>query len=80
MEKKINTIISDVLGVSFSEINLHSSPTTIDNWDSLTQMNIIVTIEQEFNIEFTDQEILDIKDVASIYVIVHSKLENNNKA
>lgn len=57
MENRIKKVMSEVLGVSEEEISEHTSPETVESWDSLKQMNLIVALEEEFAIEFSDEEI-----------------------
>ncbi len=57
MEKKIKKIMSEVLDIPELSINVNSSSKTIDQWDSLKQMNLIIALEEEFGIEFDDDEI-----------------------
>ena len=45
----------------------------IKKWDSLSHMNLIFTIEEEFKIKFSDKEILISKDYFKILKIVKKK-------
>ena len=58
MENRIKKIMSVVFEVPDKEINDKSSPETIETWDSLKHMNLVVALEEEFDIEFNDEEIL----------------------
>ncbi len=42
-----------------SLINENSSPDNIENWDSIRHMNLIVALEEEFGIQFSDDQIAD---------------------
>ncbi len=42
-----------------SLINENSSPDNIENWDSIRHMNLIVALEEEFGIQFNDDQIAD---------------------
>ena len=66
MEKKLYKILSQVLNVPIEQINNESSPDTIDGWDSLKHMNLVLAIEQEFNIQFTEEQIFEMLNVALI--------------
>ena len=57
IENRIKTVISSVLNISKSEIHNKTSSDTIKSWDSLKHMNIIVGLEEEFDIEFDTDEI-----------------------
>ena len=65
--------MSDVLNIDVSLINNESSPDNIENWDSLKHMNLIVALEEEFEIEFDDEEIVDSMNYALIVIILKSK-------
>lgn len=52
INQKILEIFSDILDVSYNKLNLNTEPSDIDKWDSVAMINIIVAIEQEYNIKF----------------------------
>ena len=73
MEDRIKKVMSDVLNIDVSLINNESSPDNIENWDSLKHMNLIIALEEEFEIEFDDDEIVDSMSYATILNILNSK-------
>jgi len=66
LEKKLFKIISKVFNVPLEQVNNESSPDTIPEWDSLKHMNLILAIEQEFGIQFTEVQIIEMLNVALI--------------
>ena len=71
-EDKIKELISNIFGTPLNGINDQSSPDTIENWDSINQMKLITALEEEFDIEFTDEEILEMQNVKLIkYILSH---------
>ena len=54
MDDRIKNVMSAVFEVSPYQINYESSPDTIETWDSLKHMNLIIALEEEFKIQFTD--------------------------
>ena len=74
MEKKIILIISSILGVESSKIKLQSSSDDFEEWDSIRHMNLIVALEEEFDVEFTDSEIPELAQVKIIIDIISAKL------
>ena len=56
MEDKLKKMLSALLGIDEEEINMKTSQETIEGWDSLKQMNIIVAIEEEFDIQLEEEE------------------------
>lgn len=73
MEGRVKKVMSDVFNIDVSLINNESSPDNIENWDSLKHMNLIVALEEEFEIEFDDEEIVDSMNFALILNILTSK-------
>ena len=49
--------MANVFGVPFDKIDKDSNPTTIERWDSLRHMQMILALEEEFGIEFSDEDI-----------------------
>lgn len=66
MSNKLYEIISNVLDVPESEINADSSPDNIENWDSFNGLLLADELETKFNIKFTNEEMLEVKNVADI--------------
>ena len=64
MSKKLFKIISEVMNVPLSEINDNSGAETLQEWDSFKMYVLINEIEKEFNIKFSLDEALEIKNVS----------------
>ena len=56
--EKIKKIISETFQIKESSITSQTNMQDIDSWDSLTHMELIVSLEDEFSIEFTADEIM----------------------
>jgi acyl carrier protein len=74
MENRIKEIMSVVFETDLSMINESASPETIENWDSLKHMNLIAVLEEEFNITFSDDEIIEMLSYELIIKIVKEKM------
>ena len=59
MKNKVKIIMASVFEIPASDINDDSSPDSIENWDSLRHMNLITVLEQEFDIRFNDDQIIE---------------------
>ena len=55
------------------QLNEDSSPDTVENWDSLKHMNLILALEEEFNITFSDEEIVEMLSVKIIVKTLKEK-------
>ncbi len=62
-KEKLSEIISRVMNVSISQINDDSGSESIPEWDSFNMYVLLNEIEKEFNIIFSLEETLEIKNV-----------------
>ena len=67
-----------VFEVPGEAIHAESSPETIESWDSLKHMNLVVALEEEFSIVFEDDEIIQMLNFALITLIVKDKIGHNH--
>lgn len=72
---RVRRVAADVLGTSADKITLDSSPETIDTWDSVHHLNLVLAIEQEFDLQLEPEEIDQMKDVRHIMEILGSKVQ-----
>jgi len=77
LEKKLKNVMSIVFELKSNEINDDSSPENIENWDSLKHMMLIGAIEDEFDIQFTNDEMLELLNYKLIKLILTEKLDNS---
>ena len=63
-EQKVITLVSTALNVN--SINLQSSQENTSEWDSLAYLSVISTLEEEFEIEITENNINNFGSVKNI--------------
>lgn len=78
MEEKLKTLLSVLLGVDEGVIDENASSETIEEWDSLKQMNIIVAIEEEFNVQFDEEQSILSNSYQSLLKLLNKK-QNKKK-
>ncbi len=66
MREKVFEIVASVMGVPVETISLESSPDTIEAWDSLNHMNLLLALEQEFGVQFSDEQMVELLSVEII--------------
>ena len=74
MKEKVYQILGQVMNVPIKEINEESSPDTIEDWDSLRHMNLVLALEEEFSVQFTDLQIIEMLNVSLIMVAIKEAL------
>ena len=70
IEDRIKNVLSSVFGIPTKEIDNKSSPDSIESWDSLKHMNMVVALEDEFNVQFTDDNIIELINMKLIMVVL----------
>jgi acyl carrier protein len=59
-------VIANVMEVQVTDINDESGPNTIENWDSFRGLVLFEELERKFEVKFTLNELLKIKNVKNI--------------
>lgn len=61
----------------FNDSTLIIKPETtandVDGWDSLSHINLMIAIENRFNIQFTEKEISTFKNINELVVCIEEK-------
>ena len=74
-EDKIKTIIADQLGVKLEEVTLKASFVDDLGADSLDTVELIMALEEEFEIEIVDEDAEKIKTVGDIIKYIEGKVQ-----
>jgi acyl carrier protein len=74
MEDRIKNVMANVFDIDVTQITENASPDNIEKWDSLKHINLIVALEEEFSIEFSNEEIADLLNYQLILEVVKTKL------
>ena len=67
------TIASDVLGVPANEVTLDASPQSVANWDSVQHLNLVLAVEQAFDLTFEPEELDRMKSLRDVVALVQEK-------
>ena len=78
MEDRIKEVMAAVFEIPVYEITDESSPDNIESWDSLKHMNLILALEEEFGVQFTDTEILEMLNIKLIISIISERVSVRN--
>jgi acyl carrier protein len=66
MSKKLYEIISRVMKIDISSISDELGPKTIENWTSFNGYVLLNELETGFNVKFTIDEVIDVKNIVDI--------------
>ena len=70
---QVRAIASDILDVDTRHLSADSSPLTIQQWDSVRHLNLVLALEESFGFQFSPEEMDSMKNIGQIAGIVESK-------
>jgi acyl carrier protein len=73
MEERLRAIMADVLNVDANSIYPETSRVNNGAWDSLSHINLVVALEQEFGISFDIEEIENMISFENVIQMVQTK-------
>ncbi len=74
--EQVQAIASDIFGVPVGKITAESSPETIETWDSMQHLNLVLAIEEKFGLQLSPEEIEEMKSVGAVATLVGKKLQS----
>lgn len=75
IEERVRAILADVFGLETEAIGQETSAETVEGWDSLQQLTVVLALEEEFGIELDDEDTVTAVTFSSITAIVRDRLE-----
>ena len=67
---RLYNTLAVILGIDRGELSEESSPDTIQNWDSLNHLNIILAVEGEFGVGLSPEDAMEMRNVGLIRSIL----------
>lgn len=74
LEERVKKVIANVFNLDISDISESTSPDSLKKWNSLGHMNLILALEEEFNITFNDEQVIEIRSYPLIVCIIKEVL------
>jgi acyl carrier protein len=69
-QQQLKEVLARVFKVDVSSITEDASPDTIENWDSLRHMSLVLVLEEEFGVELTDDQVVEILSYKLIKIVL----------
>ena len=70
--EKLKAIMSKALRIPVEKIGDTATMKDVAGWDSLTHMDLILSIEQEFRVQLSGDDIADMQSVAMIMQVLQN--------
>lgn len=73
MLDRIRSICADVFGLPLEQMLPESTPDTVETWDSIQHLNLVLALEGAFGLQFTPEEMEQMLSVELIAALVEEK-------
>jgi len=70
LENRVREIVSTIFEVPMTEVRPESSPDSIERWDSLGRLVLLVELEQEFGLQLPPEQGERLTSVAAIVAVL----------
>ena len=68
--EQVRSVASDIFGIPAERITAESSPETIENWDSMQHLNLVLAIEEKFGVQLDPEDIEKMKNIGAVAALV----------
>jgi acyl carrier protein len=66
----VRNVASDIFGIPADRITAESSPETIENWDSMQHLNLVLAIEEKFGVQLDPEVIEQMTNIGAVATLV----------
>jgi len=70
MFEQVRNVASDIFGIPADKITAESSPETIENWDSMQHLNLVLAVEEKFGVQLDPEDIEQMKNIGAVAKVV----------
>jgi acyl carrier protein len=68
--EQVRNVASDIFGIPADTITAESSPETIENWDSMQHLNLVLAVEETFGVQLEPEDIEQMKNIGAVAALV----------
>jgi acyl carrier protein len=69
----VRNVASDIFGIPADKITAESSPETIERWDSVQHLNLVLALEEKVNVQFEPEDIEQMKNIGAVATLVEKR-------
>jgi acyl carrier protein len=73
VDQRLSKVFTEVFELSPDQVSDEASPRTIERWDSMQSMVLAMALEEEFDIQFSDQELVQLTSYRMIQRTLEQK-------
>jgi acyl carrier protein len=72
IEPRVRRLVAEVLGLAEADVTNATSSETVADWDSLAVMNLLMSVEGEFAVAVSPEDVANFTSVESIVATVRA--------
>ena len=69
-EEKLKRVLANIFNIDIERIDDTTSVDTVSQWDSLKHLNLVLALEQEFNITLSTEQTVEILNYPLIKAVL----------
>jgi acyl carrier protein len=73
MREPLTAVLRDVFDDETLVLHPAMTAADVENWDSLTHINLITAVERKFKVRFTTAEVTSLKNVGELASLIRRK-------
>ena len=73
VELQVRQIAADVLDLPLNQVTAQTSPQSVENWDSVQHLNLVLALEEAMGVQLEPQDIDQIRSVGAAIDVVRKK-------
>lgn len=70
---QVRQVASDIFAVPIESIGADSSMDTIEPWDSMQHLNLVLALEEQFDVHFSPEEMEGMRSLGTIAAMLEAK-------
>jgi acyl carrier protein len=70
VEERVTQIISNIMNIPITKISVDSSSESVEQWESMKHIQLILALEEEFDVQFDDEQIAELQSVSLIVAAI----------
>ncbi len=74
-ENTLKEVMATVLSIAADSITEDTSMDTVEAWDSIKHMNLVLAIEEEFGVSIPDEDAANITSYSLIRLVLNEQLK-----
>ncbi len=71
---QVRSIAADVFDVAPESISSESSPATVERWDSIQHLNLVLALEERFGLRISPQEMDGMHTIGDVAQIIEGRI------